>query len=577
MTSYFDDHGLSSDDEGPLQPAPARVAAVRSMLEGFTTSPHAARDAAEGGEGSTPAADADAPPRPDLSGLPEPLRNAIGTFDELRIHAHSAAQSELLGSLIQDLLTAVAGPSGPPPASKAFIATLPRVDPIPPDSVCAICNEALETGDSDARRLPCGHTYDRDCIVPWLELRNTCPMCRHELPTDRPAVPKNPLGGVFPGLGVDSEDEEEDGARARRGQYSSYAGHRDRGHGGAEDSDDDGREYRYLGRSGLRVSALSLGGWITYGGQCGADTTYQCMKAAYDLGINFFDTAEVYAAGQSEVDMGNAIKKLGAKRSDLVISTKIFWGGKGPNSRGLSRKHIIEGLRASLARLQLEYVDVVFAHRPDPNTPMEEIVRAFNHAMDRGWTFYWGTSEWSAQQITEAHAVAARLGLVGPTCEQPQYNMLHREKVEREFLPLFAQYGLGTTVWSPLASGILTGKYLDPANVPADSRFAITGNPLMERMRRNLTTDEGLAKIAKVRQLCTIADKLGATPAQLALAWCLRNPNVSSVITGASRPSQIAENVQALNVVPLLTPEIVAEIEDVLLNKPEAEVNFRDL
>ncbi|KNE55515.1 voltage-dependent potassium channel beta subunit [Allomyces macrogynus ATCC 38327] len=334
-------------------------------------------------------------------------------------------------------------------------------------------------------------------------------------------------------------------------------------------------EYRYLGRSGLKVPVLSLGGWITYGSQVNNDMTFQCMKTAFDLGINMFDTAEVYATGQSEIDMGEAIKRLECKRSDLVITTKLYWGGKGPNDRGLSRKHIIEGLRASLARLQLEYVDVVFAHRPDTDTPMEEIVRAFNWVIDQGYAFYWGSSEWSSQQITEAHMVAQRLNLIGPLCEQPQYNMFHRERFEKEYQPIYKNFGLGTTIWSPLASGILTGKYNN--SIPSDSRFAISGNSLMERMRTSLSTDEGVAKLEKVRQLSVIAERLGATPAQLALAWCVKNPNVSTVITGASRPSQIVENVRALQIVPKLTSEVIAEIEAILGNKPEPEVNFRNM
>ncbi|ORZ36071.1 K+ channel protein [Catenaria anguillulae PL171] len=339
-------------------------------------------------------------------------------------------------------------------------------------------------------------------------------------------------------------------------------------------------EYRYLGRSGLKVSVLSLGGWVTYGGQVkDTDITYECIKQAWDLGINFFDNAEVYAAGQSEIDMGAALKRLpGVKRSDLVISTKVFWAGKGPNDHGLSRKHIVEGLQASLKRMGLEYVDVVFAHRPDPDTPMEEIVRAFNHVMDRGWTFYWGTSEWSAQQITEAHLVAQRLGLVGPLCEQPQYNCFHRERFEKEYDPLYKAFGLGTTIWSPLASGVLTGKYSGgPDKIPADSRLAIKDNAIMERLRNDLGTDEGKAKLAKVAKLTKVAEKLGATTAQLALAWCVKNQNVSTVITGASRPSQIVENVKSLAVGPKLTPEIMAEIDEILANKPKPEMNFRAL
>ncbi|KAF9182007.1 hypothetical protein BGZ51_005011 [Haplosporangium sp. Z 767] len=271
--------------------------------------------------------------------------------------------------------------------------------------------------------------------------------------------------------------------------------------------------------------------------------------------------------------MGLAIQKYGWKRSDLVISTKLFWGGKGPNDRGLSRKHIIEGIDASLKRLQLDYVDLLFAHRPDPDTPMEEIVRAFNLVIEKEKAFYWGTSEWSAQQIQEAHAVAERLGLIAPLMEQPQYNMFHRERVEKEYLPLYKTYGMGATVWSPLASGLLTGKY--NTGVPLDSRLAIADDPVMRRLRNSLESEDGQDKIAKVIKLQELARQLGCTAAQLALAWCLKNSNLSSVITGASRPSQIEENVKSLQVVPLLKEDVMQAIEDVLLNQPILEYNFR--
>ncbi|ORY02414.1 voltage-dependent potassium channel, beta subunit [Basidiobolus meristosporus CBS 931.73] len=332
-------------------------------------------------------------------------------------------------------------------------------------------------------------------------------------------------------------------------------------------------EYRYLGNSGLKVSVIGLGGWITYGGQVSQDLCYKCMRTAFDLGINYFDTAEVYANGQSEIDMGATIKRCGWKRSDLVISTKIFWGGSGPNDRGLSRKHIVEGLNASLQRLQLEYVDIVFAHRPDPDTPMEEIVRAFNHVIDQGKAFYWGTSEWSAQQVTEARLIAKELNLIGPCVEQPQYNMFHRERFEKEYKTLFTNYKLGSTIWSPLASGLLSGKYND--GIPENSRLAIKDNVVMSRIRSGLETEEGKAKIKKVVALKAIADRLECTTAQLALAWCLKNPNVSSAITGASKPSQIQENVEALKVIPKLTVDVLHEIEEVLKNRPIDDFNFR--
>lgn len=332
-------------------------------------------------------------------------------------------------------------------------------------------------------------------------------------------------------------------------------------------------QYRFLGNSGLKVSVLSLGGWVTYGKQVEGDVTSDCMKAAWDAGINFFDTAEVYAAGKCEEAMGAVLKKYGWKRSDLVISTKIFWGGEGPNDVGLSRKHIIEGLTASLQRLQLDYVDIVFAHRPDVTTPMEETVRAFNYCLNKGLAFYWGTSEWSAQQIEEARRVATRLNLVGPLCEQPQYNCFHRERFEKEYAELYkSDYGLGTTIWSPLASGLLTGKYND--TIPEGSRLSLDDN-IMKQLRGNLATEEGKQQIVKVRKLTKVAERLGCTTAQLSLAWCVKNPNVSSVITGASRASQVQENIKCLDVVPKLTDEVMKEIEDILVNKPAMARQFR--
>ncbi|KAJ3347009.1 hypothetical protein HDU83_002454 [Entophlyctis luteolus] len=333
-------------------------------------------------------------------------------------------------------------------------------------------------------------------------------------------------------------------------------------------------EYRFLGRSGLKVSVLSLGGWVTYGGQVGEDIAEQCLKEAYDNGINFFDNAEVYANGKSEIAMGKAIKKFGWKRSTYVISTKIYWGGDTVNEKGLSRKHIVEGTKAALERLQLDYVDLVFAHRPDTDTPIEEIVRAFNHVIERGWAFYWGTSEWSAEQLTDAHRIAEKLGLIGPLMEQPQYNMFHRERFEKEYAPLYEKHGLGTTIWSPLASGILTGKY-NSGEIPSDSRLAMKDNAVMKRIAAGLETPEGREKLEKVSKLQPIAEKLGCSLAQLALAWCITNPNVSTVITGASKASQVTENIKALAVVPKLTVEVLAEIEAILANKPAAEAKFR--
>ncbi|CAB4413764.1 unnamed protein product [Rhizophagus irregularis] len=333
-------------------------------------------------------------------------------------------------------------------------------------------------------------------------------------------------------------------------------------------------DYRYLGHSGLKVSVLSVGGWVTFGQQISPEMTLKIMQIAFDNGINYFDTAEVYAGGKSEIDMGNAIKKLQWKRSDFVISTKIFWGGKGPNDRGLSRKHIIEGLDASLKRLGLEYVDLVFAHRPDPDTPMHEIVRAFNYVIDKGKALYWGTSEWSAQQIMEAHGIAHKLNLIPPLAEQVQYNMFHRERVESEYEYLFNEFKMGAATWSPLASGVLTGKHNE--RIAEDSRMALTDNAVMRRLREGLLSEEGKTKIEKVKKLKPIADKIGATPAQLALAWCMKHPKVNTVITGASKPEQMEENLRAVALLPKLTPEFMAEIDKILDNLPPPQFNFRD-
>jgi voltage-dependent potassium channel beta subunit len=329
-------------------------------------------------------------------------------------------------------------------------------------------------------------------------------------------------------------------------------------------------EYRFLGSSGLKISALSFGAWVTFGDQVDEDLALEMMEIAFDAGVNFFDNAEAYARGRAETIMGNVLKRAGWKRSDLVISTKIFWGGDGPNDTGLSRKHIIEGALASLDRLQLDYVDLVFCHRPDLDTPVEETVRSMNYLLDHGLAFYWGTSEWSAQQIMDAYGTARREGMVPPLMEQPQYNMFHRQLVERELAPLFRKIGLGTTVWSPLASGLLTGKY--NRGIPEGSRLDLEG---YDWLKRQYNSEEGQRQIEKVRQLSRIADELDCSMAQLALAWCLKNPNVSSVITGASKPEQVRDNMKALNVVPKLTDEVMGRIEDILENKPEPEPDFR--
>ncbi|KAA8903596.1 NADP-dependent oxidoreductase domain-containing protein [Sphaerosporella brunnea] len=337
-------------------------------------------------------------------------------------------------------------------------------------------------------------------------------------------------------------------------------------------------EYRRLGRSGLKVSVISLGGWLTYGGHVEEEKTYDCLKIAYDHGINFFDTAEGYGGGQSEVVMGKAIRKFGWNRCDIVISTKINFGAansahksRSQNTVGLSRKHVVEGLRASLDRLGLEYVDLVYAHRPDRLTPMEEVVRAFNHVIERGWAFYWGTSEWTAEEIADAWRVADRLNLIGPLMEQPQYNLLHREKVEKEFAPLYKRHGLGLTTFSPLKFGILSGKY-NGATIPADSRFGENHadlDPFIKSFRAKFETDaEMKQQLAISQKLEVIAKELDISQAALSLAWILKNKNISSIITGASKPEQVVENVKAIQVVEKLTPEVMKKIEEAISNKP---------
>jgi len=348
-------------------------------------------------------------------------------------------------------------------------------------------------------------------------------------------------------------------------------------------------EYRLLGRSGLKVSVLSYGAWVTFGNQTSEDDAFKCMKEAYDAGCNFFDNAEVYASGQAETVMGKTIKRLYSEckveRSDLVVSTKIFWGGKGVNKNGLSRKHVIEGTKAALARLQLEYVYLIFCHRPDPQTPMQEIVMAFNCGIDQGWAFYWGTSEWSAAEIERAMGVAHELGLIAPIMDQPQYSMLHRTRVEAEYDQLYKEYSYGMTIWSPLASGLLTGKYTskDPKDFPKDSRLG-TDNPNYAWLKNQLSSGDGLngleeknldTILSKVSQLQKVAEELKCTLAQLSIAWCVLNPNVSTIITGASRPSQVVENFKSLEVVPKLTAAVVERIEKILNNKPKAARNWR--
>lgn len=325
-------------------------------------------------------------------------------------------------------------------------------------------------------------------------------------------------------------------------------------------------EYRRLGKSGLPISALSYGSWVTFSTQMAVDAALETMTAAYDAGINFFDNAEVYALGQSETIMGQVLQRAGWPRDTYIVSSKVFWGAVDdpkPTQRGLHRKHVFEACHDALRRLQLDYLDLYFCHRPDIHTPIEETVRTMTDLIRQGKVLYWGTSEWSAQQITEAYGVAQQYGLVPPTMEQPEYNMLHRERVEKEYAPLYETVGLGTTIWSPLAGGMLTGKYNN--GIPADSRAMLPG---YEWMRKQVESEEGQRRIAKVRELTDIAEGLGSTPTLLALAWCLKNLHVSTVILGASRVEQLNDNLKAMDLLPQLTDDVMATIEDVLGNKP---------
>ncbi len=314
-------------------------------------------------------------------------------------------------------------------------------------------------------------------------------------------------------------------------------------------------EYRRLGNSGLKLSVLSFGSWVTFHNQLGTDTALDCMQAAWEAGVNFFDNAEVYAGGKSETIMGQAVKELGWPRESFVISTKLYWGlREGPNTKNtLNRKYLMHGIDGSLERLGLGFVDLLFCHRPDPETPIEETVWAMSDIIASGKALYWGTSEWSAEEIEEAYEVAERDGLRKPVMEQPQYNLLWRERVEEEYAPLYEKRGMGTTVWSPLASGALTGKYLD--GIPEGSRAALPG---YEWLREHILTP---ANDEKIRRVLEVAQELQCTPAQLAIAWCAKNPRVSSVITGASRVEQVHDNMGALDVMSRLTEDVLARLE----------------
>lgn len=325
-------------------------------------------------------------------------------------------------------------------------------------------------------------------------------------------------------------------------------------------------EYRNLGRSGLQISELSLGSWLTFGKQIGDSIAKDLMYLAYDKGVNFFDNAEIYANGESEKVMGQILKQTGWSRDSYIVSSKVFFGIQGlndskPSQKGLSRKHITEACHQALERLKLDYLDLFFCHRPDKTTPIEETVWSMHNLITQGKILYWGTSEWSAQEIMEAHMVARQYNLIGPTMEQPQYNMLHRDKVEVEFDQIYKTVGLGTTIWSPLASGVLTGKYNANAK-PSDTRMGIEG---MEWLKDKTVTEQNIMRVDK---LSHVAKKLGISMPVLAIAWCLNNPNVSTVMLGASKLSQLEENFAAIEAKQLLTNEVIEEIELILNNTP---------
>lgn len=321
-------------------------------------------------------------------------------------------------------------------------------------------------------------------------------------------------------------------------------------------------EYNALGKTGLHVSRLSLGSWLTFGKQIEDNTVEKLMGIAYDHGINFFDNAEIYARGMSEIVMGKTLKKLNWSRDSYCVSSKVFFGtgGQLPTQRGLSRKHVMEGCEQALKRLQLEYLDLFFCHRPDKNTPIEETVWTMHNLITQGKILYWGTSEWSAQEIMEAHMFAKQNHLIGPVVEQPEYNLFCRDRVEVEFDQLYKTVGLGTTTWSPLASGVLTGKYLDKN--PTDTRLGMDGLEWLKD--KNLTE----SRIEKVRKLEALASSLNLSLAVFGLAWCLKNPNVSTVILGASKTKQLTENLTALTAVRLLTSEVMEATENIMQNKP---------
>lgn len=322
-------------------------------------------------------------------------------------------------------------------------------------------------------------------------------------------------------------------------------------------------EYRRLGKSGLQVSALSFGSWLTFGNQISDKMADELMGIAYDAGVNFFDNAEGYAEGKSEIVMGKILKDQKWERESFVVSSKVFFGteNKGPNRVGLSRKHVIEACNAALKRLQVDYLDLYFCHRPDKNTPIEETVWAMNTLLQQGKILYWGTSEWSAAELMEAIAIAKQYNLIGPTMEQPQYNLVERNKLENEYLHLFKEHGLGTTIWSPLASGLLSGKYT--SGDTKNTRLELQG---MDWLKDKVLAEEKMKKVTKLQKL---ADQMNLPLAKLSIAWCLKNPNVSTVILGASKTAQLKENLTVLEVVPLLTDKVMTKIDEIMGTKPD--------
>ena len=325
-------------------------------------------------------------------------------------------------------------------------------------------------------------------------------------------------------------------------------------------------EYRRLGKSGLQVSALSFGSWVSFSKQINDKVADELMGIAYDNGVNFFDNAEVYALGESEKMMGRVLKKKKWDRTSYTISSKAFFGWRGkankPNQTGNSRKHLVEACNEALQRLGVEYLDMFFCHRPDKKTPIEETVWAMNHLIQQGKVLYWGTSEWSGVEIMEAHRVAEKFRLIAPTMEQSQYNLFERHKIEVEFSEIYKNVGMGTTIWSPLACGLLTGKYND--GVPKGSRFALEG---FDWLKDRWVMDD---KVKKVKKLSEYAAKLGVSTAALSIAWCIKNPNVSTAILGVTKKQQLLDNLKALDVLPLLTPEVMEKIESIMKTKPAA-------